>query len=90
MANTPSLLGNYPNTYTFTKSLTEKILAKDKGIHPITIVRPSIIGASWKEPFPGWVDTVSAAGALFLLGGEFRCHIYNTLFDSSFFHQPSE
>ncbi len=22
-----------------------------------------------QEPFPGWVDTVSAAGALYLLGG---------------------
>ncbi len=36
---------------------------------PITIVRPSIIGSSYKYPVPGWVDNVSAAGALFLLGG---------------------
>ncbi len=36
---------------------------------PITIVRPSIIGSSYREPHLGWVDNVSAAGALFLLGG---------------------
>mmetsp|Transcript_5722 Transcript_5722/g.4893 ORF Transcript_5722/g.4893 Transcript_5722/m.4893 type:complete len:168 (+) Transcript_5722:735-1238(+) len=35
----------------------------------ITIVRPSIIGCALREPFPGWVDSISAAGALYLLGG---------------------
>ena len=28
------------------------------------IVRPSIIIASHSEPYPGWTDTLSAAGAL--------------------------
>jgi len=36
---------------------------------PVAIVRPTIIGAAFKEPEPGWVDTVSAGGALFLTGG---------------------
>ena len=23
---------------------------------PCAIVRPSIVGATWREPFPGWID----------------------------------
>ena len=67
--NLPSILGKYPNTYTFTKSLTEQIINKENGKYCVTILRPTIIGCSWKGPFLGWVDTVSAAGALYLLGG---------------------
>jgi len=65
----PQLLGRYPNTYTFTKSICEKILEKRKGDTPLTILRPSIIGSSFKDPVPGWIDTISAAGALYFLGG---------------------
>ena len=36
---------------------------------PICIVRPTIIGASWKEPSIGWVDTISAGGIFLLSGG---------------------
>ena len=67
--DTKKLLGGYPNTYTFTKAMCERIMQKRKGNTPLTIVRPSIIGASEAEPFPGWVDTVSAAGAIYFLCG---------------------
>uniref|UniRef100_A0A0G4HW80 Phospholipid/glycerol acyltransferase domain-containing protein n=2 Tax=Chromera velia TaxID=505693 RepID=A0A0G4HW80_9ALVE len=33
---------------------------------PLLILRPSIVGCCTKLPMAGWVDTVSAAGALFL------------------------
>ena len=62
-------LTRYPNTYTFTKAMGEKLLFKYHGRVPVAIVRPTIIGCSWREPEPGWVDTVSAGGALFLTGG---------------------
>ena len=59
---TSKILGKYPNTHTFTKSMNDRIMKnrnqKDK--LPITIVRPSIIGCSNRDPVPGWVDTVSA------------------------------
>jgi thioester reductase-like protein len=45
---TPRILGNYPNTYTFTKSMAERILKKKRGDLPLTIVRPSVVGASYK------------------------------------------
>jgi glycerone phosphate O-acyltransferase/fatty acyl-CoA reductase len=66
---TPEILGKFPNTYTFTKCLTEHLLVKLKDNVPLVILRPTIIGGAWLEPFPGWVDSVSAAGAFYLSVG---------------------
>lgn len=49
---TPKLIGEHPNTYTFTKSLAEYMVQQEAGDLNVGIVRPSIVGASWKEPFP--------------------------------------
>lgn len=48
----PKLLGERPNTYTYTKALAEYLLQQEAGDINVAIVRPSIVGASWKEPFP--------------------------------------
>ncbi|XP_067641796.1 putative fatty acyl-CoA reductase CG5065 isoform X2 [Eurosta solidaginis] len=45
-----------PNTYTFTKSLSEQIIAEYKDRLPVVIFRPSIVVSSIEEPVPGWVD----------------------------------
>ena len=68
---TSKIIGNYPNTYTFTKSMSERILKirNEKDKIQITIVRPSIIGCSYRDPVPGWVDTVSACGTVILFSG---------------------
>ncbi|KAK7488833.1 hypothetical protein BaRGS_00019968, partial [Batillaria attramentaria] len=50
------LVKNKPNTYTYTKHLAEWVLLTEGAGLPIAIVRPSIVGATWKEPFPGWID----------------------------------
>ena len=60
---------NYPNTYTFTKTMAEHIIQRGKGNLPLVIVRPSIIGCSWKDPVPGWIDALTAAGGLILTAG---------------------
>lgn len=39
---------------------------KYKANVPIVVVRPSIIGCSLYEPYPGWVDTLTAAGGIIL------------------------
>lgn len=63
-------MGPWPNTYTFTKSMAERTLKKNRRPDlPVVLLRPSIIGASYKEPVPGWTDTFSAAGGLSLAGG---------------------
>ncbi|KAH7968516.1 hypothetical protein HPB52_009109 [Rhipicephalus sanguineus] len=46
------LLANHPNTYTFTKALAESLLLEERASLPVAIVRPSIVTAAWKEPFP--------------------------------------
>ena len=49
---TKKLLKDKPNTYTYTKQLAEWILLTEGAGLPIAVVRPSIVGATWKEPFP--------------------------------------
>ena len=49
---TPFLLGGWPNTYTFTKAIAETVILKESVGMPICIVRPSIVGASWRDPIP--------------------------------------
>lgn len=62
----------HPNNYTLAKCLAEHFLVQKKGSTPLTIVRPSIISASWMYPFPGWIDSFAALGgpiSAFALGG---------------------
>jgi thioester reductase-like protein len=59
----------HPNTYTLTKCLAEHLLVERRGDVPLSIVRPSIISASWREPFPGWIDSTAAFGAFVALVG---------------------
>lgn len=67
--NLKNYIGNFPNTYTFTKNLAEKSLMKDRENVKVVIWRPSIITSGYNQPFPGWTDSVSAAGGLTLLCG---------------------
>lgn len=57
-AKTPEILKDHPNPYTFTKHLAEHEVLN--GGIPASIVRPSMIIGSWKEPIPGW--TISKNG----------------------------
>lgn len=45
---TPKIIGRYPNTYAFSKALTELILSRRKGSVNMCFVRPTIVGCSWK------------------------------------------
>ncbi|XP_077066709.1 LOW QUALITY PROTEIN: fatty acyl-CoA reductase 1 [Siphateles boraxobius] len=67
---TPKLLGERPNTYTFTKALAEHLVQQESGNLNIAIVRPSIVGASWKEPFPGWIDNFNGPSGIFIAAGK--------------------
>ncbi|EFA07221.2 fatty acyl-CoA reductase wat [Tribolium castaneum] len=52
---TPQLLGEWPNTYVYTKSISESLI-RSIDTFPIAIIRPGIILSSAKEPMPGWID----------------------------------
>jgi alcohol-forming fatty acyl-CoA reductase len=63
----------WPNTYTFTKSLGESMLARRGRDLPIAIVRPSIVESSERSPFTGWNEGINTSGPLsYLLGTNFR------------------
>jgi len=63
----------WPNTYTFTKSLGESMLARAANDLPIAIVRPSIVESSERSPFTGWNEGINTSGPLsYLLGTNFR------------------
>jgi len=49
---TTKLIGEKPNTYTYTKQLAEVLLVTEGADLPLAIVRPSIVTASWMEPMP--------------------------------------
>jgi fatty acyl-CoA reductase len=61
------LIAPWPNTYTFTKNLCERALAKNRGSLPVLILRPAIIICSYEEPYAGWTDSMAAAGTLTMM-----------------------
>ncbi|KAL8580694.1 hypothetical protein ACOMHN_004735 [Nucella lapillus] len=67
---TRKLLRAKPNTYTFSKHLAEWVLLTHGAGLPIAIVRPSIVGAAWKEPFPGWVDNFNGPSGMAVAYGK--------------------
>lgn len=51
-AITGRVIGDRPNTYTFTKALAEYVISQESKGLPLAIIRPSIVGSSWREPMP--------------------------------------
>ncbi|KAI8433391.1 hypothetical protein MSG28_015431 [Choristoneura fumiferana] len=54
----PTILGSWPNTYTFTKALAEKELRASAGNLPLGIFRPAIVTSTAKEPLVCWLDNM--------------------------------
>ncbi|XP_037946957.1 fatty acyl-CoA reductase wat [Teleopsis dalmanni] len=55
---TPSIIQDYPNTYTFTKVLAENIVQEYAANLPVTVFRPGIVITTYKEPVAGWIDNM--------------------------------
>ena len=63
----------WQNTYCFTKSLGESMIAKYGADLPVAVVRPSITETSTHQPFRGWNEGVNTSAPLsYLLGTFFR------------------
>jgi long-chain acyl-CoA synthetase len=63
----------WPNTYTYTKSLAESLIAIRGRDLPIAVVRPSIVETSTHDPFQGWNEGVNTSAPIsYLLGTFFR------------------
>jgi long-chain acyl-CoA synthetase len=59
----------WTNTYTYTKSMGEQLLAATPGLR-YCIVRPAIVESSMEFPFPGWNEGFTTSAPLVLMGGE--------------------
>jgi long-chain acyl-CoA synthetase len=63
----------WPNTYTFTKSLAESLIATRGAGLPVAVVRPAIVETSIAKPFLGWNEGINTSASLsYLLGTYFR------------------
>nr|XP_022899728.1 putative fatty acyl-CoA reductase CG5065 [Onthophagus taurus]XP_022899729.1 putative fatty acyl-CoA reductase CG5065 [Onthophagus taurus] len=67
---TEQLVGNRPNTYTFTKALAECWLKENKGDLPLVIVRPSIVLSCIDGPLKGWVDNWNGPTGIIAAAGK--------------------
>lgn len=61
---TPKLIGSLPNTYAYSKGLSEQLVTSFSDQLPIGIARPSIVMPAWQEPMPGWVDNLNGPSGL--------------------------
>ncbi|RVE50676.1 hypothetical protein evm_004708 [Chilo suppressalis] len=66
----PKLIESEPNTYSYTKAITETLVEEFACKFPLAIARPSIIIAAWKDPFPGWVDNLNGPTGLLIGSGK--------------------
>lgn len=57
----------WPNTYTYTKSLGEQVIARAEGLN-YAIVRPSIVESALAFPFPGWNEGFTTSAPLTFMG----------------------
>jgi hypothetical protein len=66
----------WPNTYTFTKSLSESLIRNFLDSNPraaIAVARPAIVESSLEKPFVGWNEGINTSASLsYLLGTFFR------------------
>src|SRR6204780_537023 len=66
----------WPNTYTFTKSISESLIRNFLDANPqaaIAVVRPAIVESSLEKPFLGWNEGINTSASLsYLLGTFFR------------------
>jgi thioester reductase-like protein len=73
--NEKTLIGNYPNTYTWSKSMAERALLKKHGQLRISLIRPTIVICSYEEPTPGWTDTLAAGGGIIFAATSGLLHV---------------
>ncbi|KAM7344057.1 fatty acyl-CoA reductase 2-like [Cochliomyia hominivorax] len=62
----PKFCLNFPNAYTFSKNLSEQVIAEFADKIPITILRPSIVVQSKEDPEPGYLDNLNGPMGLFV------------------------
>ncbi|XP_018574204.1 fatty acyl-CoA reductase wat-like [Anoplophora glabripennis] len=62
-------LGNYPNTYVYSKQVAEDVVKQLTKDFPAGIFRPSIVISTYKEPIRGWINNFYGATGVFYGSG---------------------
>lgn len=52
------IVGEFPNTYAFSKAIAEDVVQKYGKQIPTCVVRPSIVIATYNEPVAGWINNL--------------------------------
>jgi alcohol-forming fatty acyl-CoA reductase len=55
---TKDIIHPWPNTYAFSKALTEEVVRRFGEYLPIAVVRPSIVVSTMHDPIEGWSDNI--------------------------------
>jgi alcohol-forming fatty acyl-CoA reductase len=60
----------WPDVYTFTKALGERVAEEMLTGHlPLSVVRPAIVESALRHPYPGWIDGFKMADPLIIAFG---------------------
>uniref|UniRef100_A0A336KKV2 Fatty acyl-CoA reductase n=1 Tax=Culicoides sonorensis TaxID=179676 RepID=A0A336KKV2_CULSO len=87
----PKYSDNLPNTYIFTKGLSENACDDYKTKVPICIFRPAVVVGVMREPLPGWVANFNGPAGLLVGAGsgilrafccDINCPLYCTPADT--------
>ncbi|XP_063221092.1 fatty acyl-CoA reductase wat-like [Bacillus rossius redtenbacheri] len=71
----PKITGGWPNTYTFSKAMSENLISTQARDLPVAIVRPSMVISAVAEPIPGWLENVYGPIGIALGGGTGVLHV---------------
>ncbi|XP_028141886.1 putative fatty acyl-CoA reductase CG5065 [Diabrotica virgifera virgifera] len=73
--NDKKILGDIPNSYTFSKALAENLVYEKVGKIPLIICRPAVVIPSFQDPIPGWANNLQGPMGLFVGAGKgvIRC-----------------
>ncbi|XP_059611063.1 putative fatty acyl-CoA reductase CG8303 [Phlebotomus argentipes] len=69
------IIGQHPNTYTFTKQMAENLIVREMAGLPVALIRPSVVYGTYEHPVQGWVGNANSGHLGFLAGyvkGVFR------------------
>ncbi|XP_065204446.1 fatty acyl-CoA reductase wat-like isoform X1 [Planococcus citri] len=80
---TPKILGEWPNTYSFTKALAECVVKNESQDLPIGLFRPTIIISTYQEPVRGWIDNVYGPIGSFLAAITGILHVFEATYDKN-------
>lgn len=60
----------WPDVYTLTKALGERVAEEHAADVPVSIVRPSIIESALRHPYPGWIEGFKMADPIIVAYGQ--------------------